>query len=279
MAPIEHSSHPRRIYFVGAHATGKTTLARYVRDRYNLPLISEVARSILAEMEIGLERLRSHTETVNRYQLEVFRRQIQAEREAGNEFVSDRAFCNLAYTANHGTIMHEIFRDPALDEYMRWVAAGCVFFVRPHQELVIADGVRAGLRWEDVVMIDGMVKLLLEMYAIPYIIVASLEMQERVRLVDEVIRLRHPDLSARARARSRGARSESGFPSTTEGGLHLDDDPRESGPTRQQLARPVTPGPPPHPNPTRHAARARREEPLAGASADEAASTTQRHSA
>jgi hypothetical protein len=37
-----------RIYFVGAHATGKTTLARYVRDRYGLKLISEVARSILA---------------------------------------------------------------------------------------------------------------------------------------------------------------------------------------------------------------------------------------
>jgi hypothetical protein len=46
-----------------------------------------------------------------------------------------------------------------------------------------------------------MVKLLLEMYAIPYITVASLSMQERVRLVDEVIRLRHPQLAARARSR------------------------------------------------------------------------------
>ena len=189
-----------RIYFVGAHATGKTTLARYVRDRYGLRLISEVARSILAEMEVSLDRLRSNVDLVNRYQVEVFRRQIEAERDLGDAFVSDRAFCNLAYTANHGTVMAELFRDPALDEYMRWVADGLVFFVRPHPDLIQTDGVRAALRWEDVVLIDGMVKLLLEMYAIPYITVSTLSMQERVRLVDEVVRLRYPELAERRRS-------------------------------------------------------------------------------
>lgn len=192
-----------RIYFVGAHATGKTTLARYVRDRYGLKLISEVARSILAEMEVSLDRLRSNVDLVNRYQVEVFRRQIEAERDLGDAFVSDRAFCNLAYTANHGTVMAELFRDPALDEYMRWVADGLVFFVRPHPDLIQTDGVRAALRWEDVVLIDGMVKLLLEMYAIPYITVSTLSMQERVRLVDEVVRLRYPELAARRRSAAR----------------------------------------------------------------------------
>lgn len=92
-------SEPRRairIYFVGAHATGKTTLARYVRDRYGLTLISEVARTLLAELEVSLDRLRSNIDLVNHYQLEVFRRQIEAERNAGDAFVSDRAFCNFA---------------------------------------------------------------------------------------------------------------------------------------------------------------------------------------
>ncbi len=220
----------RRVYFVGAHATGKTTLARYVRDRYGLQLISEVARSILAELEISLDRLRSNVEAVNRYQLEVFRRQIQAEREAGHAFVSDRAFCNLAYTANHGTIMRDIVRDPALEEYMRWVAGGLVFFVRPHKALVVADGTRTALEWEDVVIIDGMVKLLLEMYAIPYIIVASLDMQERVRLVDEVVKLRHPELARRARGRqmirehSDRSPDAEGLQTPPTDPIHLDDD-------------------------------------------------------
>lgn len=64
-----------------------------------------------------------------------------------------------------------------------------MFFLRPHRELVVADGVRAGLEWEEVVRIDGMVKLLLEVFDVPYIPVESLSMQERVRLVERVLDL------------------------------------------------------------------------------------------
>jgi hypothetical protein len=172
-APQPASHPPARIYFVGAHATGKTTLARYVRDRYGLPLISEVARSILAELEVSLDRLRANLDLVNCYQVEVFRRQIEAEREAGNTFVSDRAFCNLAYMAHHGTVMHELFRDPALEAYMHWVAGGLVsssgrIRARP------AMSVRTAIRFEEIALIDGMVKLLLEMYAVPYLTIATL---------------------------------------------------------------------------------------------------------
>lgn len=178
-----------RIYLVGAHATGKTTLARWVRDHYGLPMIAEVARGVLAEMEARLETLRTDIELVNRYQFEVFRRQVDAEHAVAGSFVSDRAFCNLAYAAHHSTILADIFRDRKLGEYMNWVRQGIVFFVRPHRELVVADGVRAGLDWEEVVRIDGMVKLLLEVFGVPYIPVESLSMQERVRLMERVLDL------------------------------------------------------------------------------------------
>ncbi|MFY9343337.1 MAG: ATP-binding protein [Planctomycetota bacterium] len=180
---------PSRIYLVGAHATGKTTLARWVRDHYGLPMIAEVARGVLAEMERQLATLRTDIALVNRYQLEVFRRQIDAEKAVDGPFVSDRAFCNLAYAAHHSTILADVFRDRRLADYMAWVRQGVVFFLRPHQELVVADGVRAGLDWEEVVRIDGMVKLLLEMFDVPYIPVESLSMQERVRLVERVLDL------------------------------------------------------------------------------------------
>lgn len=184
-----------RIYLVGAHATGKTTLARWIRDRYGLPMISEVARGVLAEMEAQLDRLRSDVDLVNRYQAEVFRRQIESEARYEGGFVSDRAFCNLAYAAHHSTILSEIASDDRLGHYMDSVRTGIVFYLRPHPELVVADGVRAGLEWEEVVRIDGMVKLLLEMFGVPYIPVESLSMQERVRLVERVL-----DLSGTERA-------------------------------------------------------------------------------
>jgi hypothetical protein len=82
-----------------------------------------------------------------------------------------------------------VFRDERLRTYMESVRKGIVFFLRPHRELVVADGVRAGLEWEEVVRIDGMVKLMLEMFGVPYVPVESLSMQERVRCVDRVLTL------------------------------------------------------------------------------------------
>ncbi len=163
------ATRPIRVYMVGAHATGKTTLARWVRDRYGLPMIAEVARGVLAEMEAQLDTLRTDIDLVNRYQREVFARQVQAEHKVDGSFVSDRAFCNLAYAAHHSTILGDVFRDERLRNYMEWVRGGLVFYLRPHPELVRDDGTRAGLEWEEVVRIDGMVKLLLEMFDVPYI--------------------------------------------------------------------------------------------------------------
>jgi nicotinamide riboside kinase len=180
---------PARIYLVGAHATGKTTLARWIRDRYGIPMISEVARGVLAEMEAELDTLRSNLDRVDHYQAEVFERQIEAEAQHDGSFVSDRAFCNLAYAAHHSTILSEIAGDPRLLRYMGSVRRGIVFFLRPQRRLVVADGVRAGVEWEEVVRIDGMVKILLELFGVPYIPVDSLSMQERVRLVERVLDL------------------------------------------------------------------------------------------
>ncbi len=180
---------PLRIYLVGAHSTGKTTLARWIRDRYGLPMISEVARGVLAEMEEHLDGIRSRLEVVDRYQAEVFERQIQAEAEQPGSFVSDRAFCNLTYAAHHATILPRLAADPRFEEYMRSVRAGLVFYVRPHRSLVVEDGVRAGVEWEEVLRIDGMVKLLLEMFDVPYVPVDCLPMQERVRLLERVLAL------------------------------------------------------------------------------------------
>jgi nicotinamide riboside kinase len=178
-----------RVYLVGSHATGKTTLARWIRDRYGVPMISEVARGVLAEMEAQLDHLRSNVDLVDRYQRQVFERQLEAEERQPGSFVSDRAFCNLAYAGHHATILGDIATDPRLQRYLESVRNGVVLFLRPHRELVVADGVRAGLEWEEVVRIDGMVKLLLELFRIPYIPVASLSMQERVRLVERILDL------------------------------------------------------------------------------------------
>lgn len=176
-----------RIYFVGSHATGKTTLCRYVSRRYGLPMISEVARAVLAEMEMSLDSLRTDIDLVADYQRRVFERQVTVEKLQQGGFVSDRAFDNLAYAAEHTTIVADMLSDPMFQEYMTWVSKGIVFYLRPHPSLLREDGVRAGIDWDSVVRIDGMVKLLLEQHRVAYLPVESVSMQERVRAVEFVL--------------------------------------------------------------------------------------------
>ena len=179
-----------RIYFVGSHATGKTTMTRWVSRRYGLPMITEVARSVLAELETNFENLRTDMDRVGDYQRRVFERQIATERLQEKGFVSDRAFDNLAYAAEHATILGDIMAEDGgveVRKYMEWVSDGLVFFVRPDKSLLKEDGVRAGLDWDAVMRIDGMVKLLLEQFRIRYMPIDTPSMQERVRAVEFVL--------------------------------------------------------------------------------------------
>ena len=195
-----------RIYFVGSHATGKTTLCRYVSRRYGLPMISEVARAVLAEMETSLDALRTDMELVGEYQERVFERQVAVERQHDGRFVSDRAFDNLAYVAEHTTNAASMMNDDRFHAYMKWVSQGVVFFLRPHASLLKDDGVRAGVSWDSVLRIDGMVKLMLEQHRISYLPIESVSMQERVRAVEFVLsRCGLPAHAATATATARGS--------------------------------------------------------------------------
>lgn len=176
-----------RIYFVGSHATGKTTLCRHVSRRYGLPMITEVARAVLAEMETGFDALRTDMDLVAEYQERVFARQVAVERLHDGRFVSDRAFDNLAYVAEHTTNAAAMMNDQRFRDYMQWVSEGVVFFLRPHLSLLKDDGIRAGVSWDSVLRIDGMVKLMLEQHGIAYLPIESVSMQERVRAVEFVL--------------------------------------------------------------------------------------------
>ena len=77
-------------------------MTRYVSRRYGLPMITEVARAVLAEMETGLDALRTDMDLVAEYQERVFERQVAGRAACSRPgFVSDRAFDNLAYAAEH----------------------------------------------------------------------------------------------------------------------------------------------------------------------------------
>ena len=177
-----------KVYFVGSHATGKTELARFVSRAYKLPLISEVARAVLAEMETDLPSIRADLDRAAEYQRKVF--QLQVAAEAGKDrFVSDRSFDNLAYAAINTCALAKIADPAVLRPYLDRVRTGIVFFCRPDPALLVADGVRAEISMESAMRVDAMVHLMLEQWSIPYVSVRGSDRQERRRLVEAVVGL------------------------------------------------------------------------------------------
>lgn len=182
-----------KVYFVGSHSTGKTTCARYVSEKYKVPMITEVARMILSEKEIHLDSLRYDMDLVDEYQSEIFKRQLQEENKHSN-FVSDRSFDCLAYTAQHTQILPKLLASPELKTYLATLRApdSFIFFVRPSKATLKADGVRESLTWDGVVAIDAMIKFMLEMWELRYFQIHIDNMQERIRLIDAVLQLHKP---------------------------------------------------------------------------------------
>lgn len=183
-----------RVYFVGAHSTGKTTLCRYVSERYNLPMLPELARMVLAEQELNINTLRVDLDQVDDYQNTVVMRQFEEEKKH-KSFVSDRSFDGLAYVAQHSRILNKLMKLPELASYVDTLRQpdALLFFVRPSTTTMKQDGVRETLNWEGIVQIDSMVKFLLEMHDLNYFQMNMDSMQERIRFVDSIIKLKSYD--------------------------------------------------------------------------------------
>jgi predicted ATPase len=178
-----------KVYFCGAHSTGKSTLCRYVSEKYNLDMIPEVARMILSETELQIDALRSDIGIVDTYQTRVFERQIDEEKKQ-KSFVSDRSLIDcLAYSAQHSTLLPILFQDSNLQQYVELLnnKKTFIFFVRPSHATLKNDGVRESISWDGVIAIDAMIKILLEMFGVRYFQINADSMQERVRLIDAVL--------------------------------------------------------------------------------------------
>jgi predicted ATPase len=178
-----------KVYFSGAHGSGKSTLARYVSDQYNLPMITETARMILSEQELQIDTLRCDLEIADKYQSQVFDRQILEEKKY-SDFVSDRSVIDiLAYSAQHSRILSELLAWPGLPDYLNVLKSSEIFLflVRPSKATLKQDGVRELINWDGVVAIDAQIKLMCEMWKLPYFAIAMDSMQERIRLIDHIL--------------------------------------------------------------------------------------------
>lgn len=180
-----------KIYCIGSHSSGKSTLVRYISNKYNLPIILETARMILSENELQIDELRCDLNVADKYQKDVFNRQILEEQKHAS-FVSDRSLIDiLAYTASYTRILPELLKRPELRLYLDSLKLPdtILFFVKPSKATLHQDGVREVLNWDGIVSIDAQIKLFLEMFEIRYFQINTDSMQERCRIIDGILSL------------------------------------------------------------------------------------------
>ena len=183
-----------RVYFVGASGVGKSTLARHAAERFGLKLLPSAARQVSAELGLASAGdVFGSTDAADAFQSEVFRRQLKNESEAGDRFVSDRAFDHVAYAAEVSLTTWQTARSEEWRGYLDSLrlSSAVVFFVRPAPGGAwpsARDGTRD--RYLEPAMVhrvDGVVQYVLESNEVPYIPVLPATPRDRTRLVEWVL--------------------------------------------------------------------------------------------
>lgn len=176
-----------KVYFCGAHSVGKSSLARHTSTRYNLPMISETARMILSEQELQINTLRCDLDSSDKYQKQVFERQIVEEKKY-KSFVSDRSIIDiLAYSAQHTRITADLLARPEMTSYLNGLRKSVIFFVRPSKATLKDDGVRESISWDGIISVDAMIKLFLQIWKLKYHIISTDNIQERIQIIDAIL--------------------------------------------------------------------------------------------
>lgn len=184
---------PLRIYFDGCEGSGKSTLARYVRDEYGIPMLDEVARTVLSVHAINdFARIRADGRTSSEFQERVFLRQLEEESRLKPPYVADRTLGNLAYARAHARNFVDLFsRVPPA--YLADLRESVVFLVRPQRALRPAAAGDAGRllpEWEGQVRIDETIGTLFKLWRVPFVGVEMASAAEREEFVDYVLSVR-----------------------------------------------------------------------------------------
>lgn len=184
-----------KIYMLGGSGTGKSTLAQYIHDRFGLPMLTGATRLALEAMGTTFDAIQCNAQLADEYQAMVWRKQRELEEEHWQSettgFVSDRSLDLLAYTAKQSRVAWTMLRSEEFQHYVQRMRTAICFFVRPHPAVrAKSDGRRDHyLTDEWRYAVDGVIEFLLETSEVPYIVLSSPCLKDRIRTVEAAIRL------------------------------------------------------------------------------------------
>ena len=175
-----------RIGFSGTHGVGKTTIANLVSKELDIPLLSEVARSI---SEQGFLIASKNSVTSTQAQLAIFGMQMLEEQRLYPNYVSDRTMLDaLAYTdtlCSYDNILCNMYTslENFVLEYVKNMY-DIIFYV-PIRFDVVDDGFRDISNYRDVV--DDILQEILDKYLGKVVLIDGSSNEMLKKVLKEVI--------------------------------------------------------------------------------------------
>lgn len=187
-----------RIYVCGSQSVGKTTLCRELGKHLGYGVVTEAARDIMNAQKISFEDMARDVQARDRFQNDVAETHLLKHEEAMAHldessyggFIFDRGVDYLVYAAGFSTVAKTQFEWKRTQQYLDEIRApkALVLLLEPHEQLMQQDDVRAGLNMKSAYEVTFGIKVLLEIFGIPYIHITTPDTLERVKLVANIVR-------------------------------------------------------------------------------------------
>lgn len=132
-----------RIAVVGTHGVGKTTLAKWISEEYQIPLLSEQAGHLL-KTDFPFFETERDFEVFKQFQETVLDNQIKEESDNWSGFVADRSILDSLAYVHVRTLIERDFGN-WLEDYRHRIVKSMIgrydvlFFVRYHEDFLGSD--------------------------------------------------------------------------------------------------------------------------------------------
>ena len=187
-----------RIYVCGSQSVGKTTLCRELACYLGYEVVPEAARDIMNSKKIDFKTMERDIAARDTFQIAVFDEHMKRHDNALREIVHgdkrgrvfDRGIDYLVYAASFST---QAFSQFDCNETKRYIDTlkqpeSLVVLLEPYEQLMQQDDVRAGLNMKSAYEVTFGIKVLLEVFGIPYIHITTPDTLARVKLVANIVR-------------------------------------------------------------------------------------------
>lgn len=188
-----------RIYICGSQSVGKTTLCRELSKHLDYNVVGEAARDIMNADKISFADIERDIQARDAFQKKVTTTHINRHTDALIELegdntvpgvIFDRGLDFLVYAAGFSTVAAKQFNHPSTKNYIDALKHrdALVVLLEPHEQLLRQDDVRAGLTMKSAHEVTFGIKVLLEIFGIPYLHITTCDTMERVKLISNIVR-------------------------------------------------------------------------------------------